>query len=73
MIEKRSCKKEWFDSAEDKEDSEAMRDWYNTILDHEYSNKPYSFCDTIPWWHTIDNYEKSCKDFLLCLAALPVW
>ena len=72
MVEKRSCKKEWFDDAEDDEDTERVEKWYDMSLDHDDSDDPYSFSDEIPWWHTIEGYEKACKDFLLCLADLTV-
>ena len=74
MIEKRSCKKEWFDSVDDDEDEEEMQTWYNLLKEYdEDCDGPYDMPRNVPWWHTIESYEKACKDFLLCLAALPVW
>ena len=73
MVEKRSCKKEWFDEAEDDNDTERLETLYEELIDHEDTDCPYAFSPNIPWWHTIKSYEKACKNCLLCLAVLPVW
>ena len=41
MMEKRSCSKDWFDEAEDDEELEEMKIWYENLLDHDNLYDPY--------------------------------
>ena len=59
MAENRSCKKDQFDEAEDDEELEEMKTWYDYLLDHGDSCDPYLFSDNIPWWHTIQCHKKT--------------